>query len=106
MHRHPQLSNKVRPLVTDSTNADEVLPAAASRVTTAERARRYRARRRVGKFVATVEVDERMLVMLAAGTSSDVEVLRGDRVQINDAVRRALLYLAKCYSETGRIPKR
>ncbi len=97
---------KVGLIVTDTTDADEVLPAHASRVTTAERSRRYRARRRVGKFVATVEIDEGMLVMLAAGTSSDVEALRGDRVQINDAVRRALLYLAKCYSETGRIPKR
>jgi hypothetical protein len=97
---------KVRLIVTDTTDADEVLPADASRVTTAERARRYRARRRDGKFVATVEIDEEMLVMLAAGTSSDVEVLPGDRAQINKAVRRALRHLAKFYAETGRIPTR
>jgi len=97
---------KVRLLVTDTIDADQVLPADASRVTTAERARRYRARRRGGKFVAAVEIDEEILVMLAAGTSSDVEMLRGDRVQTNNAVRRALRHLAKCYSETGRIPTR
>ena len=97
---------KVRLIVTATTDADKVLRADASRVTTAERACRYRARRRGGKFVATVEIDEGILVMLAAGTSSDVEVLRGDRVQRNKAVRRALRHLAKYYSETGCIPTR
>jgi hypothetical protein len=47
-----------------------------------------------------------MLAMLAAGTASEVEVLRGNRERINDAVRRALWHLAKCYSKTGRIPTR
>ena len=94
---------KVRLIVTDLPADEKVLGADASRVTTAERARRYRARRRGGKFVATVEIDEEMLVMLAAGTSSDVKVLRADRVQRNKAVRRALRHLAKYYSETGRI---
>ncbi len=84
--------------MTATTDADEVLSAAASRVTAAERSRRYRARRRTGKVVATVEIDEEMLVMLAAGTSSDVEVLRGDRAQIHKAVRRALRHLAKFYA--------
>ena len=52
-----------------------------------------------GVFVlAAVEVDERMLVMLAAGTESHVEVPRGNRARINDAVLRALWRLAKCYS--------
>jgi hypothetical protein len=87
-------------------DADELPPADASRVRAAERSRRYRARRRAGKVVATVEVDEAMLAMLAAGTAFDVEVLRGDRVRINDAVRRALRHIAKCYSEAGRIPTR
>lgn len=92
--------------MTAPTDAGEVLSDDASRVTTAERARRYRARRRGGKFIATVEIDEGMLVMLAAGTSNDVEMLRADRVQRNKAVRRALRHLAKYYSETGRIPTR
>jgi hypothetical protein len=47
-----------------------------------------------------------MLAMLAAGTAIDMAVLHGDRARINEAVRRALWHLAKCYSKTGRIPTR
>src|SRR5262249_17697717 len=80
--------------------------AEASRGTTAERSRRYRDRRRAGKVVATVEVDDGILAMLAAGTATDMKVLRADRARINDAVRRALWHLTKCYFETGRLPTR
>ncbi len=75
----------------------------ASRTAMSERSRRYRARKRAGKLIATVEVDEAILAMLAHGTHVDVESLRRDRAQLNDAVHKALVYYAKRFAKTGSI---
>jgi hypothetical protein len=70
----------------------------------AERGRRYRARKKAGKMVVTVEIDEPILAMLAAGTQVGVEILRKDRGERCKAVRRALRHMTKRFRETGKIP--
>jgi hypothetical protein len=54
-------------------------------------------------MMAVVEVDERMITMLAHGTHIDVETLRRDRAQLNSAAHKALVYYAKRFAKTGSI---
>jgi hypothetical protein len=75
----------------------------ASRTSMSERSRRYRERRRAGKLVASVEIDESILAMLAHGTHIDAETLHRDRAQLNDAAHKALVYYAKRFAKTGSI---
>lgn len=70
----------------------------------AERGRRYRARKKAGKLVASVEVDYVILAMLARGTCTDVETLRSDRGRLNEAAFKALRHLGRIFEKTGEIP--
>jgi hypothetical protein len=75
----------------------------AKRAATRERVRRLRKRRLAGVVVTMVEVDEAILEYLAAGTQMNIDLLRSDRSQLAQAVRRALWHGTECWRETGRL---
>jgi hypothetical protein len=52
-------------------------------------------------MVASVEVDEEIVAMLACGMSAEVEILRGDRAKLAEAAFRALRHLGRFYEKTG-----
>src|SRR5262245_44913257 len=75
----------------------------AQRVATRERVRRFRERRRARIVVVTVDIDDAILAYLEAGSQVDIRVLRRDRTQLAEAVRRALMHGTRCWQETGRL---
>lgn len=75
----------------------------ASKSGQSERSRRYRARKRAGRLVATVEIDELVLALLSQGAKIGADELRQDRVKLNGAVSRALRHYALRLQKTGRI---
>jgi hypothetical protein len=98
---------KVKPIVTDATDADEV-PSRQSgdvkRVTSAERVRRCRRRKKTGQLLLTVEISPEILDLLAYGMKTTTEALIADRAALNSAATRTLRYFAKRFAETGRVP--
>jgi hypothetical protein len=56
-------------------------------------------------MMATVEIDEEIVAMLAYGVSAEIEALRGDRAKLGEAAFRALRHLGRFYVRTGNIPR-
>jgi hypothetical protein len=71
------------------------------RGTSAARVRRLRARRKAGVVMATVELDQAVLEMLAQGRNATVDALRADRAARDHAARSALAYLSRLFEAYG-----
>src|SRR5262249_18041656 len=80
------------------------MPMMPSVIAAADRVRKCRERKRTGKVLATIEVDEMVLGLLASGTSTKPEVLCHDRARLNRAAERALRHFARMFAKTGEIP--
>jgi hypothetical protein len=90
-------------MMTDESLVGDAETSDASAATTAERSRRYRERRRSGKLMATVEIDDTILALLAYGTKSEPGTLRADRTKLSEAAGKALRFYAKRYAQTGSV---
>src|SRR5262245_23707208 len=94
----PPMNEELQIVETPSAAAND-----SKRATAAARVRRCRERKRSGRLLATAEIDEVVLTMLSAGTNVDVDVLRQDRAQLNQAVGRALRHYGRRFAKTKTI---
>src|SRR5262245_11339416 len=94
----PHMNEELQIVETPNAQASD-----SKRATAAARVRRCLERKRTGRLLATAEIDEVVLTMLSAGTKVDVDVLRQDRAQLNQAVGRALRHYGRRFAKTKTI---
>jgi hypothetical protein len=70
----------------------------------AAKVRRYRARKKAGIIVASVEITPELLEFLAWGKKTPVETLKGDRAQLTNAILCAIAKLLRDLQRRGKYP--